>query len=95
MVGRVRCKHRLTRRPAIDKTVTTWYAGASTQWQGSKPLAEHASAREARTNAAREARFQVLDRIRRRVPDIPAQEVAQDVTAAIEAVRAARAQGRP
>lgn len=44
--------------------------------------------------AEREARFQVLDRIRSRVPDVPAQEVARDVAEAIDAVRAAHAQGR-
>lgn len=45
--------------------------------------------------AEREARFQVLDRIRSRAPDIPAQEVAQDVAEAIKAVRATSAQGHP
>ena len=45
--------------------------------------------------AEREVRFQVLDRIRSRVPDVPAEEVAQDVAEAIEAVRATHAQGRP
>ena len=45
--------------------------------------------------AEREARFQVLDRIRSRVRDIPAEEVAQDVAEAIDAVRAGFAQGRP
>ena len=45
--------------------------------------------------AEREARFQILDRIRSRVPHVPAQEVAQDVAAAIEAVRATHAQGCP
>ena len=44
--------------------------------------------------AEREARFQVLDRIRSRVPDVPAREVARDVAEAIDAVRAAHAQGR-
>jgi len=44
--------------------------------------------------AEREARFQVLDRIRSRVPDVPVQEVARDVAEAIDAVRAAHAQGR-
>jgi prevent-host-death family protein len=44
--------------------------------------------------AERETRFQVLDRIRSRVPDVPAQEVAQDVAEAIDAVRTAHAQGR-
>ena len=45
--------------------------------------------------AEREARFQVLDRIRSRVPDIPEEEVARDVAEAIEAVRSSVAQGRP
>jgi prevent-host-death family protein len=44
--------------------------------------------------AEREARFQVLDRIRSRVPDVPAQEVARDVAEAIDAVRTAHAPGR-
>lgn len=37
--------------------------------------------------AEREARFQVLDRIRSRLPDLPAEEVERDVTEAITAVR--------
>ncbi len=41
--------------------------------------------------AEREARFQVLDRIRQRLPDVPEDEVAQDVAAAIAAVRNALA----
>ena len=45
--------------------------------------------------AERETRFQVLDRIRSRVPEVPAEEVAQDVAEAIEAVRATHAQGCP
>jgi len=45
--------------------------------------------------AEREARFQVLDRVRSRVPDVSAEEVAQDVAEAVDAVRATRAQGRP
>lgn len=44
--------------------------------------------------AEREARFQVLDRVRSRAPDLTAEEVAQDVAEAIDAVRATRAQGR-
>ncbi|MBE9508158.1 MAG: type II toxin-antitoxin system Phd/YefM family antitoxin [Chloroflexi bacterium] len=44
--------------------------------------------------AEREARFQVLDRIRSRVPDVPAEGVAQDVAEAVDAVRTTRAQGR-
>ncbi len=39
--------------------------------------------------AERETRFQVLDRIRTRLPDVPAAEVEQDVSEAIAAVRAA------
>ena len=38
--------------------------------------------------AEREARFQVLDRIRSRLPEIPEEEVEQDVAEAIAAVRA-------
>ena len=45
--------------------------------------------------AERDTRFQVLDRIRDRLPDIPEEEVARDVAEAIQAVRAARDQGRP
>jgi prevent-host-death family protein len=45
--------------------------------------------------AEREMRFQVLDRIRSRVPEFSAEEVAQDVAEAIEAVRSSVAQGRP
>ena len=41
--------------------------------------------------AEREARFQVLDEIRRRLPDLPVEEVEQDVAEAITAVRAADA----
>ena len=37
--------------------------------------------------AEREARFQILDRIRSRVPDLPPEEVEQDVAEAIAAVR--------
>ena len=44
--------------------------------------------------AEREARFRVLDRVRSRVPDVGAEEVAQDVAEAIDAVRATHAQGR-
>lgn len=44
--------------------------------------------------AEREVRFQVLDRIRDRLPDVPADEVAQDVAEAIKAVRASNAQSR-
>lgn len=45
--------------------------------------------------AEREIRFQVLDRIRSRVPEVSAEEVAQDVAEAIETVRATDAQDRP
>jgi prevent-host-death family protein len=38
--------------------------------------------------AEREARFQVLDEIRARLPDLPAEQVEQDVSLAITAVRA-------
>ena len=41
----------------------------------------------------REARFQVLGRIRNRLPDVPVEEVEQDVAEAIRAVRDAHAQG--
>ena len=37
--------------------------------------------------AEREARFQFLDGIRRRLPDLPVEEVEQDVAEAIAAVR--------
>lgn len=37
--------------------------------------------------AEREARFQILDRIRERTSEIPPEEVEQDVTQAIEAIR--------
>ena len=42
--------------------------------------------------AEREARFEVLDRIRSRLPDVSLEEVEQDAAQAIAAVRAARAQ---
>jgi prevent-host-death family protein len=42
--------------------------------------------------AEREARFQVLDRVRSRLPDVPEEEVERDVTEAIAAVRLDRAQ---
>ena len=41
--------------------------------------------------AEREARFQVLDEIRRRLPDLPVEEVEQDVAEAIAAVRSGAA----
>ena len=37
----------------------------------------------------REARFETIERIRARMPDLPPEEVEQDVLAAIEAIRAA------
>ncbi len=43
--------------------------------------------------AEREARFQVLDRIRARLPEVPPEEVERDVAEAIAAVRAADAEG--
>lgn len=42
--------------------------------------------------AEREARFQILDRVRSRVPDVPEEEVERDVAEAIAAVRLDRAQ---
>ena len=41
--------------------------------------------------AEREARFQVLDEIRQRLPDLSVEEVERDVAEAIAAVRAADA----
>ncbi len=43
--------------------------------------------------AEREARFQVLDRIRDRLPELPLDEIEQDVAQAIVAVRADAARG--
>jgi prevent-host-death family protein len=37
--------------------------------------------------AEREARFQVLDRIRSKLPEIPGEEVEKDVSQAIDALR--------
>ena len=48
-----------------------------------------------RLMAEREARFDVLDRIRERVPELSPDEVEQDVAEVIAAVRAAGAQGGP
>ncbi len=45
--------------------------------------------------AEREARFQVLERLRARAPDVPAEEVEKDVAEAIAAVRASGAARRP
>jgi len=46
-----------------------------------------------RLMAEREARFQVLERIRERLPDVSAEEVERDVAAALAALRAADAEG--
>ncbi len=43
--------------------------------------------------AEREIRFQVLDRVRSRLPDLPPEEVEQDVAEAIAAVRKADVAG--
>ena len=43
----------------------------------------------------RESRFQVLDEIRSRMPDLSVEEVEQDVSEAIAAVRATDAARRP
>ena len=43
--------------------------------------------------AEREARFQVLDRIRARLPEVPPEKVERDVAETIAAVRAADAEG--
>jgi len=43
--------------------------------------------------AEREARFQVLERIRRRLPDVAPEEVEQDVAEAVNAMRSGDAQG--
>jgi prevent-host-death family protein len=43
--------------------------------------------------AEREARFQVLDRIRVRLPDLPEEEIESDVTQAIAELRTRRAAG--
>ena len=40
--------------------------------------------------AEREARFEVLDAIRRQMPDVPAEQVEQDVAQAVAAVRKAK-----
>jgi len=37
--------------------------------------------------AEREARFEILDRVRAKLPDIPAEEVDQDINQALSAVR--------
>lgn len=43
--------------------------------------------------AEREARFQVLDRIRSAMPEVPQEEIEQDVAEAVAAVRANAARG--
>jgi prevent-host-death family protein len=48
-----------------------------------------------RVVSEREARFQILDDIRSRMPIIPVEEVERDVAEAIAAVRAADAARRP
>lgn len=48
-----------------------------------------------RVVSEREARFQILDEIRSRMPNIPAEEVERDVAEAVAAVRAADAARRP
>jgi len=48
-----------------------------------------------RLMAEREARFEVLDRIRQRLPEVSAEELDQDVAEAIAGVRAAGAEGGP
>ena len=48
-----------------------------------------------RLMAEREARFEVLNRIRERLPELSPEEVEQDVAEAIAAVRAAGAEGGP
>lgn len=45
--------------------------------------------------AEREARFQILDHIRGRAPDLPVEEVERDVAKAIAAVRVAYAESGP
>ena len=45
--------------------------------------------------AEREARFQVLDRIREQLPDLPPETVSEDVAQAIAKARADYAAGRP
>ena len=45
--------------------------------------------------AEREARFQVIERIRAHIPDVPADQVEKDVAEAVEALRASRAARRP
>lgn len=39
----------------------------------------------------REERFKILDRIKAKIPDIPAQEVEKDVRKAVQAIRKQRA----
>lgn len=45
--------------------------------------------------AEREARFQILDHIRGRAPDLPVEEVERDVAKAVAAVRVAYAESGP
>lgn len=44
--------------------------------------------------AEREARFQILDEIRQRLPEISDEELERDIREALEAVRGADAKGR-
>jgi prevent-host-death family protein len=43
--------------------------------------------------AAREARFEILDRIREHLPEVPVEEVEQDVAEALAAVRTDASRG--
>lgn len=45
--------------------------------------------------AERRARFEVLDRIRSRLPEVSDEEIGKDISKAITKVRAADASGRP
>jgi prevent-host-death family protein len=45
--------------------------------------------------AERDARFQALDHIRSRLPDVPVETVEKDVAEAIAAIRASNAARRP
>jgi len=59
-----------------------------------KPMAAIIPAEDyQRLIAERETRFQVLDQIRSRLPELPFDEVAEDVAQAIAAVRADAARG--
>ncbi len=45
--------------------------------------------------AERRARFEVMDRIRSRLPDRPSEEIEKDLAEAIAEIRGANASGRP